>query len=50
MNMKAELKTEFKPEFKTGLKAEYKCPWCGTNFQNGKDLDAHARKHYTSAI
>jgi uncharacterized C2H2 Zn-finger protein len=34
MNMKAE------------LKVEYKCPWCGTVFQNGKDLDAHAREHY----
>ena len=27
-------------------KAEYKCPWCGSDFQNGKDLDAHAREHY----
>jgi uncharacterized C2H2 Zn-finger protein len=25
---------------------ELKCPWCGTNFQNAKELDIHARKHY----
>jgi uncharacterized protein (DUF2225 family) len=25
---------------------ELKCPWCGTNFQNARELDMHARNHY----
>jgi uncharacterized C2H2 Zn-finger protein len=29
------------------MKFEFKCPWCGTDFQNGKDLDLHARDHYS---
>jgi uncharacterized C2H2 Zn-finger protein len=32
------------------MKAEFKCPWCGNGFQNGKDLDTHARGHYTNPI
>jgi len=31
------------------MKYEFKCPWCGTNFENGKDLDAHARDHYAKS-
>jgi len=28
------------------MKAEFKCPWCGSDFRNGKNLDTHAREHY----
>ncbi|MFB3889544.1 MAG: hypothetical protein ACE14S_08635 [Candidatus Bathyarchaeia archaeon] len=28
------------------MKAEFKCPWCGNSFRNGRDLDAHAKSHY----
>ena len=31
------------------MKVEFKCPWCGTDFQNGKELDTHAKKHYREA-
>ena len=29
------------------MKAQFKCPWCGTAFENGKELDLHARDHYS---
>jgi uncharacterized C2H2 Zn-finger protein len=29
---------------------ELKCPWCGINFQNAKELDNHARNHYCKEI
>jgi hypothetical protein len=28
------------------MNTDFKCPWCGTDFQNGRDLDTHARDHY----
>jgi uncharacterized protein (DUF2225 family) len=28
------------------VKKKFRCPWCGTNFQTGQELDAHARIHY----
>jgi hypothetical protein len=27
-----------------------KVPWCGTNFQEAKELDAHARNHYSKEL
>jgi len=32
------------------VKEELKCPWCGTNFQNAKELAAHARDHYSKEL
>jgi uncharacterized C2H2 Zn-finger protein len=29
---------------------ELKCPWCGTNFQDAKELDVHARNHYSKEL
>jgi hypothetical protein len=28
------------------MKDDYECPWCGSNFEDSKELDLHARKHY----
>jgi len=28
------------------MKLKYKCPWCGCDFGNGKELDDHAKQHY----
>ena len=32
------------------MKIEFKCPWCGIDFQNRKELDSHARDHYANAV
>jgi uncharacterized protein (UPF0212 family) len=29
---------------------ELKCPWCGTNFENARELDVHARNHYCKEL
>jgi hypothetical protein len=28
------------------MELKFKCPWCGTDFEDGKELDSHAREHY----
>jgi uncharacterized C2H2 Zn-finger protein len=28
------------------VKEELRCPWCGSNFEDTKELDMHARNHY----
>jgi hypothetical protein len=32
------------------MKEELKCPWCGINFEDAKELDEHARNHYTKEL
>ena len=32
------------------MKIQLKCPWCGTEFDNGKDLNNHAKSHYAETI
>jgi hypothetical protein len=32
------------------MKPELKCPWCGSNFGNKRDLESHARNHYAKAV
>jgi hypothetical protein len=28
------------------MKDDFECPWCGSNFENNKELHLHAQKHY----
>jgi hypothetical protein len=35
---------------KAELKFQYKCPWCGLELENGKELEAHAKNHYVTLI
>ncbi len=32
------------------MKIQLKCPWCGVEFDNAKDLSDHAKSHYTKTI
>jgi hypothetical protein len=32
------------------MKTHLKCPWCGLTFENGKDLNNHAKGHYVETI
>src|SRR4030042_5745243 len=32
------------------VKEKFKCPWCGTNFRNGRQLDTHAKDHYSKQL
>jgi len=42
---------ELQAEFTLGDGVEeLKCPWCGSNFHNAKELDIHARNHYCKEI
>jgi protein-disulfide isomerase len=29
---------------------ELKCPWCGTDFEDVKQLEEHARHHYVKEL
>ncbi len=31
-------------------KYEFDCPWCGAKFDNVRELDVHARKHYVQEL
>jgi hypothetical protein len=31
---------------KAQTKLEYKCPWCGSDFESGQELNEHAKEHY----
>jgi hypothetical protein len=32
------------------VKEELKCPWCGGNSEDAKELDEHARNHYAKEL
>jgi hypothetical protein len=32
------------------VKEELKCPWWDTSFQDAKELDKHARNHYSKEL
>jgi len=32
------------------VKEELKCPWCDANFEDTRELDTHARKHYSKEL
>lgn len=29
---------------------DFECPWCGTQFEEGKELEAHAKNHYVKGV
>jgi len=29
---------------------EFECPWCGTHFKDGRELDLHAKNHYVKEV
>jgi hypothetical protein len=32
------------------LEEKLRCPWCGVDFQDAVELDAHARAHYCKEL
>jgi len=29
---------------------EFECPWCGNRFDEGSELEAHAKNHYLKKV
>jgi uncharacterized C2H2 Zn-finger protein len=32
------------------MKDDFECPWCGSTFEDSKELHLHAQKHYESSL